>query len=63
MIYIQISVSAGVAVGAALWSSLFKKADKHLFRAKALGRNAVAGDLSHNHRLIWYFPNSIKGFA
>lgn len=42
--YIQVSVSAGVAVGAASWSSLFKKADKHLFRAKALGRNAVAGD-------------------
>lgn len=42
--YIQVSVSAGVAVGAASWSSLFKKADKHLFRAKARGRNAVAGD-------------------
>ena len=42
--YIQISVSAGVAVGAASWSSLLKKADKHLFRAKARGRNVVAGD-------------------
>ena len=42
--YIQVSVSAGVAVGAASWSSLFEKADKHLFRAKARGRNAVAGD-------------------
>lgn len=42
--YIQISVSAGVAVGAASWSRLLEKADKHLFRAKARGRNAVAGD-------------------
>ena len=42
--YIQVSVSAGVAVGAASWSSLLKKADKHLFRAKARGRNVVAGD-------------------
>ena len=42
--YIQVSVSAGVAVGAASWSRLLEKADKHLFRAKARGRNAVAGD-------------------
>lgn len=41
--YIQISISAGVAVGAASWSSLLEKADKHLFRAKARGRNAVEG--------------------
>lgn len=41
--YIKISISAGVAVGATSWSSLLEKADKHLFRAKARGRNAVEG--------------------
>ena len=40
---IQISVSAGVAVGAASWMALLEKADKSLFQAKENGKNAVAG--------------------
>ena len=40
---IQISVSAGVAVGAASWMALLEKADKSLFKAKENGKNAVAG--------------------
>lgn len=40
---IQISVSAGVAVGAVSWMALLEKADKSLFKAKARGKNAVDG--------------------
>ncbi|TCB54111.1 GGDEF domain-containing protein [Acinetobacter terrestris] len=40
---IQISVSAGVAVGAASWMALLEKADKSLFQAKENGKNKVAG--------------------
>ena len=40
---IQVSVSAGVAVGAASWMALLEKADKSLFKAKENGKNAVAG--------------------
>ena len=40
---IQISVSAGVAVGAASWMGLLEKADKSLFQAKENGKNKVAG--------------------
>ena len=40
---IQVSVSAGVAVGAASWMALLEKADKSLFQAKENGKNAVAG--------------------
>ena len=40
---IQISVSAGVAVGAASWMALLEKADKSLFQAKQNGKNKVAG--------------------
>ncbi|MFH7765432.1 diguanylate cyclase [Acinetobacter sp. BSP-28] len=40
---IQVSVSAGVAVGAASWMALLEKADKSLFQAKANGKNKVAG--------------------
>ena len=40
---IQVSVSAGVAVGAASWMALLEKADKSLFKAKENGKNKVAG--------------------
>ncbi|WP_445660516.1 GGDEF domain-containing protein [Acinetobacter sp. F16] len=40
---IQISVSAGVAVGAASWMTLLETADKSLFQAKENGKNKVAG--------------------
>ena len=40
---IQISVSAGVAVGAASWMALLEKADKSLFQAKENGKNKVVG--------------------
>lgn len=40
---IQVSVSAGVAVGAASWMALLEKADKSLFQAKENGKNKVAG--------------------
>lgn len=40
---IQISVSAGVAVGAASWMALLEKADKSLFQAKENGKNKVEG--------------------
>ncbi|WP_407306825.1 GGDEF domain-containing protein [Acinetobacter sp.] len=40
---VQISVSAGVAVGAASWMALLEKADKSLFQAKENGKNKVAG--------------------
>jgi len=40
---IQISVSAGVAVGAVSWMALLEKADKSLFQAKENGKNKVAG--------------------
>jgi diguanylate cyclase (GGDEF)-like protein len=40
---IRVSVSAGVAVGAASWMALLEKADKSLFQAKENGKNKVAG--------------------
>lgn len=40
---IHVSVSAGVAVGAASWMALLEKADKSLFQAKENGKNKVAG--------------------
>ena len=40
---IQVSVSAGVAVGAASWMAKLEKADKSLFKAKENGKNKVAG--------------------
>ncbi len=40
---IHVSVSAGVAVGAASWMGLLEKADKSLFQAKENGKNKVAG--------------------
>ena len=40
---VQVSISAGVAVGAASWMGLLAKADEALFRAKAKGKNTVEG--------------------
>ncbi|WP_445117124.1 GGDEF domain-containing protein [Acinetobacter sp. WZC-1] len=40
---IRVSVSIGVVVGAKNWMELLEKADQSLFRAKAKGKNAVAG--------------------
>lgn len=39
---LQISVSAGVAVGATTWKELFDRADKSLFKVKVKGKNAVS---------------------
>jgi len=39
---INISVSAGVAVGATTWKELFDRADKSLLKVKTSGKNAVA---------------------
>ena len=39
---VQVSISAGVAVGAASWMGLLAKADQALFRAKAKGKNTVS---------------------
>ncbi|CAM2985818.1 GGDEF domain-containing protein [Acinetobacter celticus] len=39
---IQVSISAGVAVGAGSWMGLLAKADEALFRAKAKGKNTVS---------------------
>lgn len=39
---IPISISAGVAVGADSWLTLFQQADQALFRAKNAGRNTVS---------------------
>ena len=38
-----ISVSIGIAGTAENWKDLFHQADQSLFRAKALGKNKVAG--------------------
>ena len=40
---LTVSVSIGVAVGAENWIALLEKADKSLFKAKAQGKNIVAG--------------------
>lgn len=40
---LTVSVSIGVAVGAENWIALLEKADKSLFKAKAQGKNVVAG--------------------
>lgn len=40
---LTVSVSVGVAVGAENWIALLEKADKSLFKAKAQGKNVVAG--------------------
>jgi diguanylate cyclase (GGDEF)-like protein len=40
---LNVSISAGYAVGAASWLELFHKADQSLFKAKAKGKNAVQG--------------------
>ena len=40
---LNISVSAGVAVGAASWKTLLAKADQSLLRVKASGKNGVEG--------------------
>lgn len=40
---IQILVSIGVAIGAVSWIALLSNADDALFKAKAKGRNVVAG--------------------
>lgn len=37
-----VTVSAGVAIGAASWMGLLAKADEALFRAKAKGRNTIS---------------------
>lgn len=39
---VNVSISAGVAVGAASWMALLAKADEALFRAKAKGKNTVS---------------------
>nr|WP_174506866.1 GGDEF domain-containing protein [Acinetobacter sp. Marseille-Q1620] len=39
----NVSVSIGVAVGASDWNDLFSQADESLFKAKAKGKNIVAG--------------------
>ena len=41
--YLDISVSAGIAVGACSWIALLERADKSLFKVKAEGKNAVSG--------------------
>ncbi len=38
---VQISISAGIAVGAQTWLQLLEQADKALFKAKRAGRNCV----------------------
>ncbi len=40
---LNVSISAGVAVGGATWTELLAKADKTLLRVKAQGKNAVEG--------------------
>jgi diguanylate cyclase (GGDEF)-like protein len=40
--HVNVSISAGVAVGAASWMALLAKADEALFRAKAKGKNTVS---------------------
>ena len=40
---LNVSVSAGVAVGAESWTGLLAKADQSLLRVKAKGKNAVEG--------------------
>lgn len=39
---VNVSISAGVAVGAASWMALLARADEALFRAKAKGKNSVS---------------------
>lgn len=39
---VNVSISAGVAVGAASWMALLARADEALFRAKAKGKNTVS---------------------
>jgi len=39
---VSVSISAGVAVGAASWMALLARADEALFRAKAKGKNSVS---------------------
>ncbi len=39
---VKVSISAGVAVGAASWMALLARADEALFRAKAKGKNTVS---------------------
>ena len=40
---LQISISAGIAVGAQTWKELFDRADKTLLKVKVKGKNAVSG--------------------